>query len=71
MKKLTEFKRNLKEYSQFINLPPRNPTQTKYLRFLRKPSSGLKTPFTDAMKDFNNLKNLKKNYFDKFTEKWQ
>ena len=39
----------------FINLPPRNPTQTIYTRFLRGPEAEIKTSYTWSKKNFDDL----------------
>jgi hypothetical protein len=35
------------------NIPPQNPTQTRYLRFLRSPEGRLKTMWSEGMERFN------------------
>jgi len=45
-------KRFKKEDYEWRNTFPRNPIQTKYLRFLKKPDSNLKTDFTDIRDEF-------------------
>jgi len=39
------------------NLPPKNPTQTMYTRFMESPKSELKSAFTESVDDFNNFIN--------------
>jgi hypothetical protein len=38
------------------NVFPQNPTQTKYLRFLKGPDSEIKTQFTESVSNFNKKK---------------
>jgi len=54
------------ERHRFWNVPPRNPTQTRYVRFLKMPGGKLKTRFTNIQDSFNDaLKNaLKTRYSD-------
>ena len=53
-------------YSRFINLPPRNPTQTHYTRFLKGPSGEVKTNFTEAIERFNKVMNRHKTVYEKY-----
>jgi len=41
--------------NKLLNIFPKNPTQTKYLRFLRGPRSGLQSSFSEARKKFNSF----------------
>ena len=45
---------------RWVNLFPKNPTQTRYLRFLQTPQGELKSSFTDSML-----------YFEKSMEKYK
>ena len=38
------------------NIFPKNPTQTRYLRFLKTPDSEIKTMFTESVSNFNQKK---------------
>lgn len=38
------------------NIYPKNPTQTRYFRFLRGPDSEIKTQFTESVGNFNKKK---------------
>jgi hypothetical protein len=40
------------KWSQFINAPPKNPTQTQYTRFLEKPGGVVTSQFTKTQQDF-------------------
>lgn len=40
------------DQSKWVNLFPRNPTQTKYLRFLKTPNAKMNTLFTDNEQEF-------------------
>jgi hypothetical protein len=52
------------------NTFPRNPTQTKYFRFLKGPDSEIKTMFTDSVSNFNKKdKDLLKTRYSEFMEK--
>jgi len=56
--------------SWFINLPPRNPTQTIYTRFLRGPEAEIKTMFSESKADWKNRSRnaLRTIYTDLFME---
>jgi len=56
----------MKPLNKTWNIAPRNPTQTRYRRFLKMPGSELKTSFTDIQKDFEKHLNdrLKTHYSD-------
>jgi len=52
------------------NLPPRNPTQTRYLRFLKTPSGEVKTSYIQrAEKSFNKHKDVFKNRYTDILER--
>lgn len=54
--------------SKFINIAPRNPTQTYLRRLVKMPGSGLETIFGDAKRDWERMKRdaLKTRYSEFF-----
>jgi hypothetical protein len=54
----------------FINLPPRNPTQTIYTRFLRGPEAEIKTMFGAKKSEWRDRQKnaLRTHYTDLFME---
>jgi len=51
--------------SQWENRPIANPTQSAYVRFIKQPSSEIKSQFTEAVKKFQEQqrRSLKSSYF--------
>ena len=47
--------------AKWWNAPIKNPTQTRYLRFLKTPTGKLKSQFTDISDEFKN-KSLMKDF---------
>jgi len=48
------------------NIAPKNPTQTRYLRFRTTPSGKLRTGFSDAVEGFEKAMKRTKTLYEKF-----
>jgi hypothetical protein len=53
------------ERHKWVNRFPNNPTQTKYIRFLKMPQSGVVSPFTKSRDEF---KRRMEAQFDRFNK---
>ena len=59
----------MKDYlgkARFWNAMPKNPTQTKYLRFMKTPKATLSTSFEDSVENFRRLMERHKTVYEKY-----
>ena len=57
------------KFSKWVNMPLRNPTQTRYRRFVKMPYGEMKSGFSESGERFKGV--LKKALKTRYSELWE